>query len=139
MVLSFLPYWIGAVICSIVFAVNVVAVLNAKGLADEVIGIDKRIKEQTMFIKSLSVEADTLIAKAKSDIAKKECKRIYEAIRYSDPMSNEALNGVERQINGKFSELSYAVDNGNDDEIKTFSAELLILIKERNLKCKLYK
>ena len=57
----------------------------------------------------LTIDADTLMAQAKSDGVKAECRKVYEAIRYSDPMSNDALASVEGKISAKFAELSAKV------------------------------
>lgn len=63
---------------------------------------------------------------------------MFEAVRYSDPMSNDALAGVESQITLKFNELSEAVSGGADN-VKNIADELVILIGDRNKKCKLLK
>lgn len=63
----------------------------------------------------------------------------YEAIRYSDPMSNEALSSVESQIAIKFNEFSNAVIEDNKPTAKAIGNELIILVNDRNTKCKLSK
>lgn len=134
-----IPYWVGIIVDVLVLAFYAIAILKASAVADIVSDIDKKIKTQKFFIKSLTVDAETLMARAKSDDIKAEAKRVYEAIRYSDPMSNEAFASVEAQITIKFNEFSQAVENDSVDESKTKSAELLILINDRNKKCKLLK
>lgn len=138
MILSFLPYWVGAVLCAIVLAFNIIAILKASAAIDIVSKVDEKIKVQTFFIKALAVDAETLMEKAVTDEAKAECRKVYEAIRYSDPMSSEALTSVESQITLKFNELSVAVTE-NNEQIATIANELLILIGDRNKKCKLLK
>lgn len=138
MILSFLPYWVGAVLCAIVLAFNIIAILKASAAIDIVSKVDEKIKVQTFFIKALAVDAETLMEKAVTDEAKAECRKVYEAIRYSDPMSSEALTSVESQITLKFNELSVAVTE-NNEQIVTIANELLILIGDRNKKCKLLK
>lgn len=64
---------------------------------------------------------------------------VYEAIRYSDPMSIEALAGAEAQITVKFKEFSDAVIDDDYELSKALEKELLILIEDRNNKCKLLK
>lgn len=139
MLISLLPYWIGIIVCSIVLAVNVIAVIKAVAAIDEVDRIDRKVKQQTFFIKSLTVDAETLLARAKSEDAKAACKKVYEAVRYSDPMSSEMLSGVEGQITIKFAALSDAVTAEDADAIAAAAEEVLILIKDRNSKCKLLK
>ena len=139
MIISPLPYWIGAIICPIVLAINALSVIKASAAISEVERIDEKVKTQTFFIKSLIVDADTLMAQASTEPIKAECKKVYEAIRYSDPMSNDALSSVESQITIKFAELSEAVKTGNTDDTAKLANELLILVGDRNKKCKLLK
>ena len=53
-------------------------------------------------------------------------------------MSNDALAGVESQITLKFNEFSGAVSGGAEN-IGTLADELVVLIGDRNKKCKLLK
>lgn len=139
MLISPLPYWIGVIVCAIVLAVNVLAVVKASAAVGEVERIDKKVKTQTFFIKSLTVDAETLMAKAKSDSVKAECKKVYEAIRYSDPMSNDSLSSVESQITVKFAALSEAVERDDADSVTREANEVVILVGDRNKKCRLLK
>lgn len=139
MLISPLPCFVGAILCAILLVLNVIAVLKATAAIDEVVRVDKKIKVQTFFIKCLTVDADTLMASAKSDAVKAECKKVYEAIRFSDPMSSDMLASVEGQITVKFTELSVAVKADEADKVAELAYELLILIGDRNKKCKMLK
>ena len=139
MLISPLPYWVGAIVCCVVLAANVLSVVKAAVAIEEVQRIDQKVKQQTFFIKSLTVDADTLMARAKSEEVKGECKKVYEAVRYSDPMSNDALAPVESEIAGCFAKLSEAVAADDQVAVSEFANELIILIGDRNKKCKLLK
>ncbi len=139
MLIPALPYWVGVIVCAIVFVLHLLAVLKASVAVQAIDRIDEKIQTQTFFIKSLTIDADTLMAMAKSDEAKAECRKIYEAVRYADPMSNAALSGIEGQITMKFAELKAAVEANHTEAVKENANVLLILIKDRNSKCKLLK
>lgn len=139
MLISPLPYWVGVIVCAIVLVANVLSVVKATAAIDEIERVDTKVKIQTFFIKSLTVDAETLMAKAKSDSVKAECKKVYEAIRYSDPMSNDALSSVESQITVKFAALSEAVERDESDTVTKEANEVVILVGERNKKCRLLK
>ena len=132
------PAWIAAIVCAAVFGFGAISVIKAKAAADIVSDTDDKIKTQTLFIKSLTVDAEGLISRAKSEAVKAECKKVYEAIRYSDPMSSDALTGIESQITLKFNEFSNAVTSGTDN-IETLANEVVILVGDRNKKCILLK
>ena len=134
-----LPNWIGIIVCAIVLALTAIAVVKASMAVENVQKVEQKVKAQTFFIKSLTVDADTLLSQAKSDEIKAECRKVYEAVRYSDPMSNDALAMSEVQITVRFTALSEAVKNGKAEEVKVITEELLVLLAERNKKCKLMK
>ena len=133
-----LPNWVGIIVCVLVLAFTAIAVIKAKAASDVVENIDKKVKAQTLVVKSITVDAESLLARAATPEAKDACKKVFEAVRYSDPMSNDALAGVESQITLKFNELSEAVSGGADN-VKNIADELVILIGDRNKKCKLLK
>lgn len=132
MLLSPLPYWIGALVAVIVLATTALALVKASAAADIVAEIDDRISKQTFFIRNLTVEAENLMARAKTPEAKAACKKVYEALRYSDPMSSEALTEIESKIEAQFVAFSNAIS-------PEAAEKLLLLIGERNRKCKLLK
>ena len=133
-----LPNWVGIIVCLLVLAFTAIAVIKAKAAADVVENIDAKVKAKTIFVKTLTVDAENLFARATTPEAKDACKKVFEAVRYSDPMSNDALAGVESQITLKFNELSEAVSGGADN-VKNIADELVVLIGDRNRKCKLLK
>jgi hypothetical protein len=139
MLISPLPYWVGVIVCAIVLVANVLSVIKATAAIDEIDRVDTKVKTQTFFIKSLTVDADTLMASAKSEAVKAECRKVYEAIRYSDPMSHDALASVEGQITIHFHSLSEAVESDDIDLVSAVAKNLTVLIEDRNKKCRLLK
>ena len=101
--------------------------------ADIVSEIDDKVKVQTSFIKTLIVDAELLISRAQNETSKAATKKVYEAVRYSDPMSNDGLSGIESEIAIKFNQFASAVTANNDD-IATIAEELIVLITDRNKK-----
>ena len=110
------PVWIAAVVC-----------------------VHEKVKTQTQFIKLLTVDTESLLDRAKSDAVKTECKKVYEAVRYSDPMSNDALSVIEAKITVKMDELSSAVGADDAAKAKEIADELVILVGDRNKKCRALK
>lgn len=139
MIISPLPYWIGIILCTIVLGLNVIAVVKAYATIDIVDSVDKKVKESTFFIKSLTVDAESLMSRAKSEAVKAECKKVYEAVRYSDPMSNNALAPIESEITITFAKLSEAVVDDNFEAVSECTNKIIILLGDRNKKCKLLK
>lgn len=133
MLLSNLFGWVALLVCLVVVAITVLAVMKA-GTAGEIVEeIDKKIETKTAFIKNLRVDAEMLAAKEENPEAKKALSSLAEKIRYSDPISNPALADIENEILHKFSELKTS-ENKADDVRK-----IVLLLEERNKKCRMMK
>ena len=70
---------------------------------------------------------------------KKLCIKVYDAFRYSDPMSNKQLSDIENRILEEFSMLTDAVLADDLDLTESSANEVITLVEERNSKCKLLK
>ena len=104
MVIPDLPNWIGIIVCFAVLAFNAISLAKANVAADLVGEIDDKIKGQTSFIKTLTVDAESIMSRSQNEAAKAATKKVYEAVRYSDPMSNDGLSGIESEISIKFNQ-----------------------------------
>ncbi len=134
-----IPEWLGSILCFACFGIGIAATLFAKTAGDIVAKKDEEIKVQTFFVKSLTVDADTLVSQAKTPEIKAELTKVYEAIRYSDPMSNSALFDIEEQIKNEFKAFSDAVKDEDIELTIILAKNLLALLKTRNDNCKLLK
>lgn len=139
MAIPVIPYWVGIVIDVVILAIYAIAIVQANAAADVVSEIDDRVKAQTFFIQSLTADAQTLMSFAKSDDVQTECKKVYESIRYSDPMSNDALAEIESQIQNEFNTFDGAVKKDNTELVKNSANKIIVLMNKRNSKCKVLK
>lgn len=137
MLIPNLPNWVGIILCALILGFTAVSVIKANAAVELVRETDARVKEKTAFIRMMTVEADNLMARAQTDEAKAMCKKVYEALRYSDPMSCNALSGTEAEISEKFSAFAAAVKNG--ENASELADDLLALIGDRNRMCKVMK
>ena len=107
--------------------------------------IDDRIKADTQFIRTITAEAKSLMPYAKTDAVKEACKKVYEAFRYSDPVTDGRLGDIEMQIKDRYERFAEAVksgdkgENGNGDTISEMADGIVVMINDRNTKCKMMK
>lgn len=139
MLIPILPVWVGIIICLLVLIFNAIALSSAHAAISTVEEIDKKIKGKTFFIKSLTVDVEMLKEKTSIPEIANELKSLYDAVRYSDPMSDDALASIESQITLLMSELSDAVEKADIDAVKSNVKNITVLLSERNKKCKLLK
>ena len=87
---------------------------------------------QTSFIRELTTRAESVMTAAQTPELKAEAKKVYEAIRYSDPMSGEELAAVESEIAEKFDEFEKRANPAS-------ASEVIALVNKRAALCKLLK
>jgi len=132
LLINSIPVWVTSVVCIIVVGINVFAVIRAKAAAELVHDKDAQIKQQTSFIRNITADAQILLGTAKTEGEKKQLTDLYEAFRYSDPMSSPELKSIEEDILYQFISLKKEY---SDEKV----GELLNLIKSRNIRCKSLK
>lgn len=129
MAIQKIPSWISAVICLIVAAIEAIAVVNAKAAADTISNRDAQIKQKTSFIREMTLEAEILYKNAKTEEEKRELKKLYEAFRYSDPMSSPDLADIEEEIRQNMVLLK-------KDTSLEYIKQMVIFVEKRNMICK---
>ena len=134
--LVFIPSWIPLALALLILAVYAFAVLKAEVAAELVEGVDAKTRARTSFIRDLIADADSLLSRAKSEPVKAACKKVFEAMRYSDPVSAYGLVDVEERIKAEFDVLTDAVIADDPKAVSASADELLTLIAERNKKSK---
>ncbi len=131
--------WVGIIVLFVILAIVAIASLTAKSAADIVGDMDDKIKTQTSFIKGITLDAEMLMSSATTPEIKDEIKKVYEAFRFSDPMSSDALTDVESRIQNQFNLLSEVTITENTEKVSQVAKDLLSLIDYRNKKAKISK
>ena len=139
MVISGIPNWLGVIVCLVVLGVTAVAIISAGAAGSIVANLDQKVEEKTTFIRNLTIDAENLMNRANAPMLKNQCKKVLEAVRYSDPMSSKELSNVEQRIQEEFDVLTDAVIADDLDCTESAAKELLTLIAERNKKCRAFK
>lgn len=119
-----------------IYLVFVVGCFFAKRTIHEV---KTNTKDKTTFIRMLRVDAEILVEKCTDTELKVLCQRLAEDIRYSDPMSNDALSELEKEIALAVSSCKDAIAVGNLETAKELCGKASVLLVERNKKCKVLK
>lgn len=136
---AIVPDWIVYIFVAIVYSLVIISLLKAKVAASIVEGVDEKVDVKTAFIKELTVATESLVNSSKTTELKTLAKKVFEAVRYSDPMSNIDLAEVEEKIQNTFSTFENAINNKNYEYASSAADELMSLVNIRNKKCKLLK
>lgn len=119
-----------------VYLVFAISCLLAKQTIDDVA---KKNKEKTDYIKLLRVDAALLEEKTQNPQLRALCHKFAEDVRYSDPMSCEALFGLECDISLCVADCSAALSDGNEELARELIEKASRLLSERNKKCMVLK
>ena len=132
---SFLPAWVAAIVMSVLLAVYIISIVKTKIAIEVVEQVVEKVQVSTSFIKEMRVDSSSLVGRA-SPASKDICNKVAEALKYSDPVSNDTCAPVEIEMRAKLDEFATAVKAGEDDKVSALGNELLDLIEERNKRCK---
>lgn len=133
MAFPFLPSWIPIVVCSVILGISAICLIGTETGREEINRVEEKVEKNVFYIKSLQVDVE-LLAESESDPEiKAELLKLADKIRFSDPMSSDALTEVEETIANKIEELKTA--ENKLAIISTTSA----FVAERNKKVKILK
>lgn len=131
--------WVGYAVGVVILAIYAIAVIAAVQTADAIEKTGQKVKEETQFMISLRAEAELMPKRAGSPEAAALAKKVSEAVRYSDPRGNAALKELEGRAYAAFLAFSEAAKEGKEEQCREKAEAFLLLLEERNTKCKLMK
>lgn len=133
MIFPALPTWIPVVVCSVILGGSAICLIGTETGREEINRVEEKVKRKVLYIKSLQIDVE-MLAEAESDPATRiELTKLAEKIRFSDPMSSDALAQIETEIANKIKELRTAKDK------LAIIAVTSTLVEERNKKAKILK
>ena len=139
MIIPSFPMWFCILLCSAVLAATLIGVILTFVFSKTVGDIDKEVRMSAFVMRSLAADAEHIMTSADQPEIKATAKRVYEAIRFSDVMSNSALEQLDTSIQRQFSAFEDAVMSKDVQLSVALGNELLILIDKRNKRCRLLK
>lgn len=132
-----IPLWIMWIIYVLILAICALGFIGADAYRDHIETLDKQVAVKTSFMKGLAIDASSLANRVTEDSLNKKLHELAELIKYSDPVTNDALTEIEDEIERKFTLVKGKVLN-NEDALADIDS-LSALINERNERCKLAK
>lgn len=125
------------IICAIILAAYLLVTLMSTMGGSHVADVEAEIEVSTASIRSIVAMAELAYNNAKDDEKKKILKRLYEALRYSDPMSTTAeIQALDASIKTKVIQVRDSVRDCSLDELNRSVEHIIESIQERNILCK---
>ena len=123
----------------VVLAIHVIIALACFFTKTTVEEISTEIRQKTSRMKGFRVEAEMLVEYCTDANAKKDFVKFAEAVRYSDPMSCDALTEVEDNLEEILSEMKHLLMSNDIEAAQNKCKIANNILKERNRKCQMFK
>lgn len=125
------PIWIPIIACILILGIFAVCLISTEAGKGEVIRVEQKVQVKMSFVKELQTDVEMLVATETDKEACAALDKLAEQVKFSDPMSDEALSSIEADIKQQVSELQVRTD----DIVSRVNA-ISVLLTERNKKCK---
>ena len=132
---KWLPVWVAALVYAIALGAAVIGLVSADAVAEEIHTQDEQLKKNVTFMRTLQSKVNQMAAQCSLP----EIKQFSEEVRYSDPVSSDALADIERDLSAAVDDLQAAIVDGDNAAASQLVKKADNLLKERNRLCKLNK
>lgn len=97
------------------------------------------IRKKVFYIRSLASDIDSCIDYCEDPVLKAGLTQFREDVKFSDPMSDDQLQGIDNALQEEAHNLLLLVKDKKINDANEKVAEMSRLLKERNRKCKMLK
>ena len=136
---KWVPAWIPVVLFALLLGAAAIGFIAAEGVRDEVERQDVAHKANVTTMRALQSKAVFVASQCEDAETKKALDAFAEALRFSDPVSSDALTDIEENLTGLVEELGNAVLDKDFEAARTLCAKASTLLADRNRMCKLNK
>ncbi len=132
---KWIPAWLAVLVYAAMLGAAVIGLVSADAVVETIHTQDWKLKKDVAFMRSLQSKANQMAAQCNLP----EVQQFCENIRYSDPVSSEALAEIERDLSAAVDDLQAAIVDGDKGVISQLARKADTLLSERNRVCKLNK
>lgn len=130
-----IPVWVAVLVYAIVLGAAAIGLISADAVREEIQRQDVKLKKDVSFMRNLQSKVCQMATQCDAP----ELKKFAEDIRYSDPVSSDALGDIEQELAAAVEELQAAVVDGDSESVAQLCRKASAVLSERNRLCKLGK
>lgn len=130
-----IPWWVAVLVYAIGLGAAVIGLISAETVVNEIKVQDEKLKKDVALMRNLQSKVNQMVAQCDID----EVKKFAEEMRYSDPVSSDAICDAEQELSVLIDELQAAVVDGEEKTIRQLCRKASAALAERNRLCKLNK
>lgn len=132
---AYIPWWVSVVVYALALAAAVLGLISAESVVEEIEILDQKLKKDVAAMRAIQSKANQMA----SLCADPAVKKFAEEVRYSDPVSSDALAEIERDLTAAVDDLQSAIVDGDNANIPALTRKASAVLAERNRLCKLNK
>ena len=132
---KWIPTWLAVLVYAVMLGAAVIGLMGAETVVDTIHGQDQKLKQDVRFMRELQSKVNQMAAQCSLP----EVKQFCENIRYSDPVSSEALAEIDLDLSAAVDNLQSAIVDGDNIAIRQLAQKADNVLSERNRLCKLNK
>ena len=133
------PFYVPFVLYVIALCAAAAGFVAADAMREEINRQDTKLKKDVSTMRRLQSEVNYLVSQCSDPAVKKAVSALAEKLKYSDPVSNDALAEADRELAQRIEELAAAVNDGEKDSALSLCKRAVSAIENRNRLCKLNK
>ena len=132
---AYVPAWIAVLVYAVALGAAVIGLVSADAVVEEIHKQDHTLKKETTMMRTLQSKVNQMAAQS----ADAGIKALAEELRYSDPVSNDAIAEAEADLAAVVDELQAAYVEDDSEAVAKLCCKASALLAERNRLCKLNK
>ena len=132
---KWIPTWLAVLVYAAMLGAAVIGLMGAETVVGTIHSQDQKLKQDVRFMRELQSKVNQMAAQCSLP----EVKQFCENIRYSDPVSSEALAEIDLDLSAAVDNLQSAIVDGDNIAIRQLAQKADNVLSERNRLCKLNK
>lgn len=133
------PYWVALLLSIILLGAAAIGVIVTDNTRDLVEHVDEATVADTENVTHFQISIAGIVDCCEDGALKAELKKLDEAFRFSDPVSNAHTKESEEKLGILLDELKVFVENNNSDDATAHIKKISNALAERNRICKATK
>ncbi len=136
---KWIPVWVTLLICAIALGAALIGLISAEAVVEEIRVQDVKLKKDVSLMRGLQSKLSPLGDMCADVEVASMIKKLAEDMRYSDPVSAEALAEIEQLLSVEIGALADAVAANDYEAAGKWCRKATVTLTERNRLCKLNK
>lgn len=136
---AYVPVWVAILVYAIALGAAVIGLISADAVVEEIHVQDRKLKKDVSLMRGLQSKVDQMATQCDDSNAAASVKNLAEELRYSDPVSSDALLEIEADLSAAVDELQAVFVDGDAEVVTQMCKKTSAILAERNRLCKLNK